>query len=351
MYDLSITSMFSFKKEKHIKMAENFSKFGILNIQNKKVCLNALIHKKDRERFESLHFDYDVNIVEFENDNISEKIHGFYFSHIKNMSQNTRWHMQVDDDSSTDANGLITMLDNMYDYTIPMTMLAANLNDVWYGIEEFFQDNNFFKKISDNSRTIFAPNLWIHDWESSIQSMGGLQRIAASEKCYALFKLLSERDGMPGDHCMAAASLISKIPVFVCKFIHFGNVIDDFSLNGGNFYHIHYLNDESYKKLLNIQILNEHFINKPLRFYGEASHEIVQYSDNFILGDDNLIHGYSNTNEAFWKIKDNMLEIYTQNGFLGAIFTLSPNLLSKKTLVGQFRHGNIKHPCMLKIKE
>ena len=61
-FDISFICMFSFSQEKNIKAAENFSKFGLLNIQTSKVELNALVFKDDLDKFEKIKSNFNSNI-------------------------------------------------------------------------------------------------------------------------------------------------------------------------------------------------------------------------------------------------------------------------------------------------
>jgi len=344
-YDLMITCMFSLSKDKYIKAFQNFLKYGLLNIKNKKIILNALVCERDKKAFENIKFPYPVNFFYFEKDTIGEKIYSFYVNNSTYISNSTRWHIQVDDDSSTDISGLVDRLDSIYDYNIPMHLTCGELHDFHPKIKEVLLNNNIIIEKQSNNLE-FIPTYWVHEWECSIQSHGFFKKIL--ENIDILTSLINEN--VPSDHGLSLMAFINKIPVIPCKFIHFANLIDQFSLNGGKYYHIHYLKDENYKNLINSDFIREYIIGKKFKFF-ELNNlkKCTLFCENFILNEDFSIKS-CNENESFWKIKDDILIILNKDRQMTSYFRTSKKLFEKnKVLVGQFNLHQNKNFAFLKM--
>ena len=340
-----VTCMFSLSKEKHIKAFNNFLKFGILNIKDKKIVLNALVCEKYKNEFENIKFPYPVNFFYFKQDSIGEKIYPFYINNINYISKSTRWHIQVDDDSSTDADGLINKLDLIYDYNIPIHLTSTELHDLHPKIEKILLNyNSSFKLDLDNLK--FNPTYWIHEWECSIQTYAFFEKIY--KNIHMLNPLIDKH--MQSDHGLSIMALINKIPVIPCKFIHFGNLINNFSLNGGNYYHIHYLNDESYKNLINLQFIQQNIIGKKFKFFQLDNYQKHKLCcPDLILNEDFTIKS-CHENESFWKIKDNILIILNKDKQMTSFYMTNKKFFeSDKTLVGQFYTYQNKNFALLKM--
>ena len=347
-YDLMITCMFSLSQEKYIKALENFLKYGLLNINNRKIILNILIAEKDYDNFIKYHIPYNFKIFTFKDDNVSEKIYNFYKNNSDYISESTRWHIQVDDDSSTDIDGLITKLDEIYDPSIPIHMISGALNDLNNTVKSLLNKYNFPIEES-NGLFKFTPNHWKHEWEFSVQSNSFFKRIKDSTSFHDILDTLSKAK-MFSDHGLSLLALLNKIPIVTCRFAHYANILENFSLNGGRYYHIHYLKDINYKNILNLNFILENIVEKHMIFYGFNEHSgYTLYCSNFKLNKDNTVDS-CNENEKFWSVHEDLLYIRDINKHVTSFFQTNLKIFNEqKMLVGQFNLYSNKNSAYIKI--
>jgi len=346
-YDLMITCMFSFSKEKYIKAFNNFLEHGLLNIKDRKILLNALIDEEIYEEFLKYNFKYPVKVYTYKYDNVSQKIYTFYKDNIKNISDSTRWHIQVDDDSSTDVDGLLSKLDKIYNPDIPMHIICGSLNDLNSNLKKIFLEYNFPINESIENLT-FYKSYWEHEWEFSIQSYSFFKTINESIKNDALDALI-KNNGF-SDHGLSALAVLNKIPIIPCKFAHFSNILNNFSLNGGNFYHIHYLKDQDYNNLINLEFIKSNLVGKHCLFYGFNNQEgYTLYCNNFILNEDFSVTS-CDENEKFWKISEDNLIILNKDKSPTSFFKTNKKIFdATKALIGQFTLYNNINSAYIKI--
>ena len=347
-YDLMITCMFSFSQEKYIKALENFFKYGLLNIKNRRIILNVLIAEKDYDNFLKYKPPCDFKVFTFKNDNVSEKIYTFYKENMDYISQSTRWHIQVDDDSSTDIDGLITKLDQIYDPSIPIHMICGALNDLNRTVKNMLIEYNFPIQEVDGLFQ-FTPNHWRHEWEFSIQSNSFFKKIKDSTFFNDILYTLSQTK-MFSDHGLSLLALLNKIPIVSCRFAHYANILENFSLNGGRYYHIHYLNDPNYKNILNLNFILENIVGKDMIFYGFDEHKgYSHYCSSFKLNKDNTIES-CHENEKFWSADDKSLYIKDMNKNITSFFQTNLKIFNdQKMLAGQFNLYSNRNSAYIKI--
>lgn len=340
--------MFSLSKDKYIKAFENFLKYGLLNIGNKKIILNVLIAEKDYDTFIKHKFPCDFKIFTFKNDIISEKIYNFYKDNANYITEFTRWHIQVDDDSSTDVDGLVTKLDQIYDPSIPVHMICGALHDLNSTVKDLLIKYNF--PIQELSQPLkLTPNHWTHEWEFSIQSNSFFKRILSASSFNDILGTLSKIE-IFSDHGLSLLALLNKIPIIACRFAHYSNILENFSLNGGRYYHIHYLNDSNYENILNLNFILENIVDKHVMFYGFDEHRgYAHYCSDFKLNRDNTIES-CHENEKFWSASENFLHIRDANKNITSFFQTNSKIFNEeKMLVGQFNlHAN-KNPAYIKF--
>jgi hypothetical protein len=271
--------MFSFSQEKNIKAAENFSKFGLLNIQTSKVELNALVFKDDLDKFEKIksNFNSNINIKIWSShdDSVQEKIHTYLQDNFTDLQSNRRWVMQVDDDSSTDVNNLLNLLDFYYDCTDPVLLTTCKVYNDFNKKEESIRLFRKYLKQPMDFKTMFFDKKFIHrlsgnTWETGIISHGGMSKIYKTINTTSFFNDFKQiRLSSAGDRWFDFLGYLCKIPTIISPILSHFNFIDNFSLNGGSVCHIHYLKDESYKSLFLLEYVNEFILNKKIKIYYE----------------------------------------------------------------------------------
>jgi len=254
-YDLTVTCMLSFGKDKHIKTAKHFAKQGLMNIKSRKILANILIDKKYEKEIKNIEFSYPYKIYFFDSDDLCKKIYSFYHYHGKSIAELADWHIQVDDDSITDVDGLLSDLNANYDPEIPIRFISGDLTDIHPEIDKILIEHNL--KFSVNLDNKIRSDLWLHEWEFSCSSKGCLKRIFHHKNALDILYVISDYM-IASDHGLTALAMICKIPVIPYRYAHFANLIKEFSLNGGKYYHIHYVDEGLIHKLNN----NEAFVNE-----------------------------------------------------------------------------------------
>lgn len=343
-----ITCMFSLSQEKYVKAIENFIKYGLLNINNRKIVLNVLIAEKDYDSFIQLKFPCEFRIFTFKNDVVSEKIYNFYKYNADYIAELARWHIQVDDDSSTDIDGLITKLDQIYDASIPIHMICGNLSDLDHTVKNLLIKYNF--PVQELSKPLrFTPNYWKHEWEFSAQSNAFFKKVSKSLLFDDVLDTLSKTK-IFSDHGLSLLALLNKIPLTTCTFAHYSNILENFSLNGGRYYHVHYLNDLNYKNIINLNFILENIVGKNIIFYGFDEHKgYAHYCSKFKLNKDNTIES-CHENEKFWSVTDDSLQIKDASKNVTSFFQTNFKIFNEeKILFGQFNLYSNKNPAYIKI--
>jgi len=195
----------------------------------------------------------------------------------------------------------------------------------------------------------FTPNYWVHEWEFSLQSHTFFSKVSNSKLYHETLDFLS-KSNINSDHGLSLLALLNKIPVVPCKFVHYANILENFSLNGGRYYHIHYLNDMNYKNILNLNFILENIVGKNIIFYGFDEHKgYVQYCSTFVLNRDNTIQS-CHENEKFWSVDSDTLYIRSMDKNVTSFFQTNSKIFNeRKMLVGQFNLYSNKNPVYMKF--
>lgn len=372
-FDISFICMFSFSEEKHIKAAENFSKFGLLNLKNSKVELNALVFKDDSDKFEEIRRNFDSNInikIWYAHSNsIKEKIHTYLQNNFVDLTSERKWAMQVDDDSSTDVSNLLDLLNFYYDCTDPIILTSCK---VYHNNDKKEDSIRLFKKYlknHDDHLTMFfdkkfTQRLSGNTWETGIISHGGLSKIYKTINTASFFDDFKKiKLSSSGDRWFDFLGYLCKIPTIISPFLSHFNFIDNFSLNGGGICHIHYLKDESYESLCLLKYLNDDFLNKKIKIYYEdttasSSGNVIKEFPVMKLEENGKINLLSKENNLYlvdifsrWHVEDKLLYILSKSGAKKIKFEIN-DFYKKKfpgTLFGEFLETDVDEKLVLKL--
>ena len=326
MYDITFICMFSFKTEKHINMAQAFSNFGLLNISGKyRVKLKALVYRDNLEDFNKLKFDpaLDLEVVLSDKDGISGKIYNFYKDNFCDLGLGeSRWYMQVDDDSHTDVDGLVSILDKYYDSSDPVLLTSANLSSERHRKANYFLSPEEKMERSFNRFFYYNSSLEGHTWEVYIFSSGGYKKILKKIPAKDLGEYFVSLIHRPSssDEWLEPLSHKSRVPRVIASFIISpGNFIEDFSINGGQFFHIHYANDATFSNIFSRDYLEKNILEKDLELVFNKTSNGKSMSKRIRLTRDGFIHSdqpvYRGLKIYFgsWKINDRMLILFAKN--------------------------------------
>ena len=216
---------------------EDFKRYGLVNIGERRVLLNLLLTNENIDGIESgWHKNIEVNVVKSECPCYVANIYRFY-AMLDPENIGYRWLMKVDDDSCTDIDGLVSNLDEFYDCRENF-YLAALPNQFRAALDGdeggLYHD---YSHLLFNYRRI-AP-LLRNEIESSIISAAALKKILTNEASSNLIKFRSRLHGGYGDCVIAIAAAMAKVYPVDCPFVTHLPLLEDFSIVGGTLNHIH----------------------------------------------------------------------------------------------------------------
>lgn len=372
-FDISFLCMFSFSEEKHVKAAENFSKFGLLNLKNSKVELNALVLEEDSDKFKEIlsNFDSNINIKIWhaKSNSIQEKIHTYLQDNFVDLTSERKWVMQVDDDSSTDVSNLLNLLNFYYDCTDPVILTSCKVYHDNSNKEESIRLFRKYLKRPDDHLTMFfdkkfTQRLSGNTWETGIISHGGLNKIYKTINTTSFFDDFKKiRLSSSGDRWFDFLGYLCKIPTIISPFLSHFNFIDNFSLNGGGVCHIHYLKDKCYESISLLEYVNNNFLNKKIKIHYEDTTKssygdiigdfpIIELEEN---GKINLLTEKNNLNfvNTFskWNVENKFLYISSLGGTKKMRFQINDFYKQKLlgVLLGEFLEINVDEKLILKL--
>jgi hypothetical protein len=237
-YDLELVVPVSLKYEYRI---EDFKKYGIFNVKNRRVLVTMLTTGDEIEDSGGWPEGVESRIIHNNN--------GHYVANIyKNFldgDRDARWIMKLDDDSSTDIDGMLFNLDRLYDHEEKYYLATSPTEfghisaqgPVMHGAEEELK--HLYEPIFGD---IFVE--MHHEIESCVISNAGLRHILSNEKARKFLEKRCKYMNGVGDTALAFASIISKLHPLNLPFSTNLPLINRFSPFGGNLNHIHLVSRE-----------------------------------------------------------------------------------------------------------
>lgn len=238
---------------------EDFKKYGLVNLGEKKVLLNLLLSNEEVSGIESgWDKNIEINVVRSDCPNYISNIYRFY-AHINPEKIEYKWLLRVDDDSCTDINGLVSNLEEFYDWresfylaTSPTEFRAALDGEEGTLYPEYCHLLNNYGRIS---------RLLKNEIESGVVSASALKRILTNESSSKLIKFRARLYGGYGDCVTAIAAAMAKVYPIECPFMSHLPLLDNFSLTGGVLNHIHMISrDVSGENFVWDRASNEQFV-------------------------------------------------------------------------------------------
>lgn len=221
--------------KKYYERLEDFKKYGLINIKNKKVLLTLIVSGEDLQDVEKGWHNIEVKKVFSENKNYAANL----FNYFLNIDVKSRWIMKIDDDSCTDINDLLDNLDNFYDYN-SCSYLATSIAQFIQASPEAHLRNLYEKFLGKKYAKMQ------HEIECSILSSNALKKILTNEISVDFLKERCTFEGGATDVALAYASVLSKIHPVNFPFATHLPLINEFSLFGGDFNHIHMISRNPY---------------------------------------------------------------------------------------------------------
>lgn len=328
-YDLTLCVLACAKKEKYINRLKEFVNVYGIKHNNKKINLKVVYLVEDEEKPDFISNDS----IWFNCPNSPLSLRWLLF--LKHTNIDTKWIMQVDDDSSTDVDKTVEILNQFYDYEDPMLLMGGRNADLESSQQKILKDlkidNIFCGK--DTINEYDAVPHFIHAWEPSIISKAGQTKFKAWKKLDWYIKECKKVKPTFGDQTPYVVAKIVKVPIcetsFLCPFEQ-GYQYSGINKNG-QFSHIHYVtdkwksfnkfkealqnnkvfqNDKDAKAFLEPDIATDPnvFENTSWKFYGNG-----RFYGIIVLGSNGSIHNYNNDNEKYWKFENNILSLLDKN--------------------------------------
>lgn len=319
---------------KYLKRLETFLKYGLQNIQNKKVLLTLICAEHEREQLNNININFcDINIQTNKENHCVPKVYE-YLSNYSN--DNVRWIAKIDDDSLNDVSELVDKLDRNYDHERDYYIIPPNPKKDVHSIEiELLK-----------SHKLISPEFIVsHEIEISISSQSTMKKL---KKVSNFFRDRAKISNGYSDQSMAIGARMVKIYPVECHFISHLPLIGDFSILGGKLNHVHLISNDTNVQCFNFMvdrlenrfekkadaILFEAFTNKEFFFSWE---ENKNKGVILKLGEMGKIFNSVHINESLWTVKNGNLEFLNIEARPTTIF-------NKATLLETMNGNFLKNP-------
>lgn len=215
---------------------DDFKKYGLLNQQGRRVRVNLILSaEKVGGLTEGWSGDFSVRVIENESPEYVANLYRFYLS-LDPSAPECKWLIRLDDDSSTDIDGLVRNLDHFYGserefYLGDLHPLQEALNGFEGGV---YQD---YKSLLDEYEPI--GGLMKTEIECGVMSKAAISRVMSNERSRRLIEKRASLCGGYGDCVVALAAAMAGVHPTDCPFISHQPLLHDFSLLKGVRNHIH----------------------------------------------------------------------------------------------------------------
>ena len=174
-----------------------------------------------------------------------------FISYLKFNYIAAEWTMQVDDDSSTDIDKTIELLDQFYGHEDSMILMGGRNTDMEMGLQYVVRDMNE-KNILFGSSDIneFNDNIpyFVHAWEPSILSHKAVSKIQNYGKFSEFYDLNLKYQPVFSDQSIYLLSKLAKVPIVEASFLCPYDRPDEYSAINpeGRYSHLHYIKEENH---------------------------------------------------------------------------------------------------------
>lgn len=173
------------------------------------------------------------------------KINGHYIWLLE-QELDSRWYVRVDDDSITDVDAMLKFLDGTFGRGAVQMMTSPTERELGEPIFQQYVDANNIPV-----RSV------IHEYESSATSHAAMMELRKNDIAMHFIRDTAAKFAAPGDRTLSIALQICRIPLAINANSTKDCRLDSFSLMGGEFHHIHYINWEKPLLLPFIRMLEE----------------------------------------------------------------------------------------------
>jgi hypothetical protein len=238
-----------------------------------------------------------------------------FLKYLRDSEIDSRWIMQVDDDSSTDIDKTCELLYQFYNHQDSMMLMGGrntDLESAQQKIVKIMGVNNFFFG-SENISKFDTHPYFIHAWEPTIVSNRAVEIIKKWNRLDEYFDLCLRHVPTFGDQTPYVAAKLSKVPIVECSFMSpFNKHMEYSAINlNGRYSHIHYVTDkwegfDNFKQKM-IRVKKGDLIfeiqdskQELWEFWGGLKGSERLYG-TLRLNEDRTVGLYNNDNEFFWE--------------------------------------------------
>jgi hypothetical protein len=324
---------------KYARRILDFRYCGLQNIGNRKVRVVLLGSKAWPQILSGWPKGVDVEQVVYPFQHVVPKLCHYY---LHNIGKEARWYAVVDDDSVTDIDGMVTKLDQACNHKEVPVIFATQRELIVNPACDHFNELGFLRNLG-----FTLPNCY-HHHESVWAARSGIFRVLEHPQArYYITKRADAHIGY-GDVFLGFASVIAGVSYFNCDWSSHQPLINEFSLFGGRYNHIHFISTDNntigpFLKLLEIKDDSDR--DSPLwaevvnKEYDFSRYEDRQHLARFKLEGNGLIAGSRHPNESYWRARNDKLYFLDHCGEPSTIFSR----ISDGNFAGNYLFGTCTH--------
>lgn len=255
MYDLEI-AVPAETNEAYIRdRLEDYKKFGLLNIKDRKIKLVLLCSIGNKVEFLRQGFPagVEVDIIHTPYKHVAQRIHYYYGNYIK--PNTAKWYVRMDEDSITDVDSLMVNLENEFDHERDYHLGGEVTYDVSELEKAIVQELGYEHWYWED-----APG---HEYEISVTSNSAMQKILSHENAIQYFQIRQKISDGFGDQGLCLCARMAKVPTTKVAFLSKDPELYRLSLFNGKLNHIHYTARDQNPHIYNwLGIIDQEITNK-----------------------------------------------------------------------------------------
>lgn len=242
LYDFTICTLACTKQKKYADRLKDYIDFYGFRFNNKSLKIKFVFLVEDESRPDFLHKEH----IWYNCPGLPMSMR--WAKYLKDEHVDSKWIMQVDDDSSTDIDKTVEILNQYYDHQDSMLLMGGRNTDLELGQQNILKSmkiENIFFESNDISKFEGIP-YFVHAWEPSIISYSGMHKMKKWDRLNEYFSLCKNIRPTFGDQTPYVIAKLSKIPIveasFLCPF-NWANMYSAINKQG-RYSHIHYVTDK-----------------------------------------------------------------------------------------------------------
>lgn len=244
MYDIAYFMPVSFEGKYRDRLV-TFRRYGMLNRAGVKMKMYLIYGPEEAVpvEFAADKWPFEVEYVRSQFKWGGIKNYDFVRQLAPEKALEARWWYKIDDDSINDVAGTVRKLDADYDWAQPLYICG----DFGGGLEPLFW--NAIARSAHAAR-ILQPNdrdkvILYHEHESSFMTAACFHKILGDSECQRMWEFICrpQNDNMHcwSDQLLGVAARFVRVHPSDCHFVTHHPNVANFSLFGGRFTHIHFV--------------------------------------------------------------------------------------------------------------